>query len=300
MFRLITWTAAVFALSATSGAVLALKTEIPRTILGEVSYAVRGGLGLEKSWKALPGPEQAAGRKRATCPDPARTVVLITGGQSNATNVVPSRHRSSGGVFTWFAGRCYPGSDPLLGTGGYDGSLWSLLADRLHERISRPVLLINGAVGGTQFSDWIDARSGYYAALQARVTEAGAAGYVPSLILRHQGETDAAVLKDMAELQRDMTVLFQNLSRDMGGAEVYMFRATRCIGPGRVDGVPEVNAAQKRVAESLATVHLGLDTDLLDREYRWDTCHFNALGRAEIAKRVVPDLMQLLDDREAS
>lgn len=290
---------ALILLSALSGVVVALESDVPGKLFGQASYAVRTTLGLEKSWQTVPGPDQARDRQAVACPDPSEAVVVVTGGQSNAANVIPSLHRPVNDVSVWFDGTCYRAADPLLGALGRNGSLWSLLGDRMSETLGRPVLLINGAIGGTQFADWLDARSGYYAALFERVAAAGRSGYRPDLILWHQGETDAAVARDMAGLEREITALMDRFVADVPSAQVYLFRATRCVGKDRVEGVPAVNETLRRVAARHGRTISGFDTDTLGREFRWDTCHFNSLGRERIVDRVVPELVRYFQTARA-
>jgi len=237
---------------------------------------------------------RALGRERGACPDRSETIVVVTGGQSIAANVVPARYTAGREVAVWFRGDCFAAADPMLGAAGEGGSLWSLLGDRLSDELDRPVLLINGAIGGTQFADWLDARSGYYAALLDRISTARRAGYPPQLVLWHQGETDAAVMRDAAQFEGQVTALMDRLAADLPEARVYLFQATRCIGKGRDEGVPLVNETLERVAETHARVLPGLDTDALGRDFRWDTCHFNSHGRDRIVEQVIPDLVRYL------
>lgn len=260
----------------------------------EARTTFRQTLGLPKSWFPVPGPDQARGRSPVACPDPSAAAVLVTGGQSNAANANSALSSAGAGVSVWFDGRCWPAADPVLGASGVKGSLWPVVGESLAATLDRPVLLINGAIGGTQVGDWLDPRSGYYAALGARVAAARRAGYEPDLVLWHQGETDAAVVTDMAALEAQFGELADRLLADMPGARLYLFRTSKCSGPRRIDGVEGVRAAQTAVARARDRVIAGLNTDELGHDFRWDTCHFNSLGREEIAARLAPELAGLL------
>ncbi len=156
------------------------------------------------------------------------------------------------------------------------------------------MLFINGAVGGSQIGDWVDTRSGYYDALVGRVSEAHDSGYVPQLIMWHQGETDAAVERDMERVEHRFGVLADMLHADLPEASIYLFRASKCIGNGRENGVQGITDAQTRAAEQRDWVVPGMNTDELGNDFRWDTCHFNSLARSEILKRVIPEISALL------
>lgn len=277
------------------GVLAALELDAPSSFYNRLSYNVRTTLDLEKNWFTPPGPEQADGRAERDCPPPGETVVLVTGGQSNASNVVPVLHEVEGDVSVWFDGRCFPASDPVLGATSDRGSLWSVLGDRLAGDLGRPVLLIAGAIGGTQFADWTDSRSGYYDALMQRVAHAREAGFQPDMILWHQGETDAAAERDMAALKADVTELTRRLLSDIPEAPLYLFQASRCMGSNRVNGVPAVVEVLQAVAAGNPRIVTGMNTDVLGRDYRWDQCHFNSMARDEIVARIAPDLAEQLE-----
>ncbi|TNC74770.1 sialate O-acetylesterase [Rubellimicrobium roseum] len=268
----------------------------PREALDRSSYVIRETLGLEKNWVRVPGPEQAEGLEAVACPAPSHAVVLVTGGQSNAanSNTSMSQIRADAPVFTWFEGRCYPGGDPMLGASGQRGSLWPELGQRLADELGRPVLFINGAIGGTQVGDWLDDRSGYYAALAGRVASARQAGFEPDLILWHQGETDALAEHDMSMLERRFSQLADRLLADMPQSQLYLFQASKCIGSKRAKGVEIVREVQANTVRGRDRAILGMNTDELGDEFRWDTCHFNSLGRAAIVNHLAPELTALL------
>jgi hypothetical protein len=276
-----------------AGLLFAIKSPAPAETFARVSYRVREAFGFEKNWAELPGPAQATGRSPRDCPKPANALVLVIGGQSNASNVVPVPYDVKNDVSVWFNGRCYAASDPMLGATADRGSVWSLLGDRLAQQLGRPVVLIVGAVGGTQFGDWLDPRSGYYADLMGRVTSARAAGYQPAMILWHQGETDAEAERNMTTLKADVTGLVNKLLSDIP-APLYLFQASRCIGPRRVNGIPAVVEVLQQVAAADPRIITGMNTDTLGRDYRWDTCHFNSMARTAIVDQITPDLVARL------
>ena len=81
--------------------------------------------------------------------------MVVVGGQSNAAN----SNSSLGGrelrrdVLAFHEGACAPAASPMPGATGYGGSLWPELGDALADGSGRPVVLLVGAVGGTEFSD---------------------------------------------------------------------------------------------------------------------------------------------------
>lgn len=277
-----------------------LISDRPEHLFADLKREVRIALRLPKNWMPLPGPETAEGRQAVACPDPAQTLVIATGGQSNASNANSSRAVLSPGtpVFMWFEGQCYLGEDPVLGTTADGGSLWPVLGERLAAEIGTPVLFVHGAVGGTQYSDWLDERSGYYYALNYRIASARSAGYELDMILWHQGETDAATIRDAADaatMEAALRSLTTRLLEDNPETPLYLFQASKCIGSRRSSGVAVVLEVQARVASENDWIIKGMNTDLLDNDYRWDTCHFNSRGRDVIVDELVPQVTRLVD-----
>jgi hypothetical protein len=63
-----------------------------------------------------------------------RTMVALVFGQSQTANVVREQFVGGGHVFNYFHGRCYAATDPLLGTGGDGGNVWTLIGTELVEQ----------------------------------------------------------------------------------------------------------------------------------------------------------------------
>ena len=276
------------------GVAATVELRAPSQLYARFSYHVRTTLGLEKNWAWIPGTEQAKGRTERACPAPKDALVLVIGGQSNAANNISTAYEAGPDVSVWFNGRCYPAADPLLGTSGKDGSIWSVLGDQVAQELDRPVLLVVVPVAGSQFSDWMDPRSGYYESLWSRVSSARDAGYVPDMTLWHHGETDAAANRDMANVKKTAGELLDRLTTDMPDTPIYLFQATRCTGAYRENGVPEVIKVLREVADARPNVITGMNTDVLEREHRWDKCHFNSKGRDAIVAQVLPEVVARL------
>ena len=259
-------------------------------------YHVRAFLGLPKDWPPVPAAPQINGRSPVECPPQDDAIVIVTGGQSNAanTNSVRSETKSGDGVFDFFDGRCFVSSDPVPGASGDNGSLWPLLGLWIAGSTSRPVVMLHGAIGGTQVEDWLDRRSGYLESLTNRIMYLRSFGFEPDLVIWHQGETDAAVVSDMGYLKENFTELMKALHLAAPKGSIYLFQASKCLGMGRENGIRQFTLTQALVADELDFVIRGLNTDSLGNDLRWDTCHFNAAGRKEIVSRVGPNLIVAL------
>lgn len=283
------------ALAFSVGAYVGASTSMVRETISWTKRSVRETLNLPKFW-ANPVTQLVGEQEETPCPDPADTIVLVTGGQSNAANSNTSLSTTTGSdrVYVWFQEKCYVARDPVPGANGASGSLWPPVGKALAGATGQNVMFVNGAIGGTAIADWLDERSGYLAALLNRVGAAQSRGYEPDVILWHQGETDAAVGTSRTAYADAQRQLGEALLADMPNARLYLFQASKCLGRIRQDGVQRILDAQADAATALPRTQLGMNTDELGNDYRWDTCHFNSLGRDVISQRVARDLAILI------
>ena len=273
-----------------TGVALASLSDGLRGRVIEAKAELRSTLDLPKRWNSNVN-LVTDGREPVACPDPAAALVLVTGGQSNAANTLPTPVGPLPGVFTFFDGACYATRDPVLGATGTNGSLWTQLGGAVEAATGRPVLFVHGAAGGSTYADWLDPRSGYLARLTDRVGALRAAGYEPDWILWHQGETDAAArVVDVGTLGDEIAQVGHRLLDAAPEARLYLFQTSRCVGDMRAEGRAEVREAQAAAARALPRTQLGISTDELGREERFDGCHFNSRGRDAIVEALAPVL----------
>lgn len=257
----------------------------------EVRREVRLALGLPKLWSRAFNTDT---RGVAAVPCPANAIVLVTGGQSNAGNAFadPLVPPADSGAYMMLAGRCYPVRDPVLGATGDRGSLWTGLGPALARASGRPVIFINGAVGGSQLGDWADERSGYVAHLAGETAAARKAGVVADTVIWIQGETDAAVQLEPALYVEQMQAVMAAF--DATGAlspqtPWLVFRSTTC--KARANNGPAIDAALTRWALREPRVILGPNASALGMAARWDACHFNGQGRDALVAETLPLLL---------
>lgn len=232
-------------------------------------------------------------------PCPVNPVVVVTGGQSNSANAVssPLDVGTNSNAYMFFDGYCYAIRDPILGANGIRGSIWSRFAPALAARLQRPVVIISGAIGGSQFADWIDPKLPYMRLLRDRVMDASRKIGPADIVLWHQGETDAWFKPRQSDIQ---PVIFRVTSTVMStyavkpGAKLVLYQASICTGERRKQSTAAVINAQAAVAAADPRVILGPNTDLLGRRYRHDDCHFNDVGAQIVANQTVDLVSQLL------
>ena len=115
-------------------------------------------------------------------------MVALVFGQSQAANQVRERFVGGRQVFNYFRGRCYEAVDPLLGTGGDKGNVWTLIGSELVEQKRfDAVVLVTIAIGGTSIAQWAPGGK-LHAHLMSALTAIAPAFFTHVFIA--QGETD--------------------------------------------------------------------------------------------------------------
>lgn len=281
-----------FAIVATIGAAfvgtLAL-SERGRLMLADIKRETRLALGLPKKW--IQGFHDNVAL-HTPLPCPSDPIVIITGGQSNASNafdpVIDAAHVEGG--YTYFDGQCYGLRSPVLGATGRNDSLWPELGSALFETTRQPVLFIHGAVGGSQLGDWLDHRSNYLGRLLNRAVASRAHGFDPDFVLWIQGETDAKAHVEPREYVEQMEALidrFEHAGAVAPHTKWVVYRSTRCLE--RPNNGAEIERALTAWADASHgdAVISGPHASALDDEHRRDGCHFNTLGRDKLVSETM-------------
>jgi lysophospholipase L1-like esterase len=226
------------------------------------------------------------GRIEIACPRSAFVIVAI--GQSNAGNAVPPLvRRSDAPVYDFYRGRCFVAEDPLLGTAGDQGSIWTPLAQDLAAD-GLPIVLITGAVWGSKIAQWLPEGDGYWTRIARELKQARETGLRPELIIWLQGEADAAAGTSRQTYRHALATLI-DMSRAPSASTVnrpawIIFQATFCGASAA--GAAEIRAAQIDAISEAEGIYFGMDTDTLGAQYRYDGCHFNAAGRNLIVNKI--------------
>lgn len=255
-----------------------------------------------EAWRATKdaGHGQAAPeipRAEAPCRQNGRVAVLLVSGQSNAANAGEERYTPvSDKILNFNAqdGRCYKAADPLLGSTGPGGSVWSRLGDKLVARgLYDAVIIAPAAMGGGAIENYIPGGIGHPAIINS-LKSLLKSGLPPTHFLWHQGESDSRPPQNScagnAPLQSTETFtrstpkeryvqLFGELLVTLrsGGmtAPAYVATATICDNFGD-DGIRE---AQQEIPRRYEGVRPGPDTDtIFGPKWRYDGCHFTGPG----------------------
>jgi Carbohydrate esterase, sialic acid-specific acetylesterase len=256
---------------------------------------VRIALGLPKFWVTSFN-EDVSRYTKVQCPGPGEdALVIITGGQSEAANSYGPAPPADQNLrtFMFYDGKCYKLQSPVLGATSEADSLWPTLGDKLNAETDRPVVFINGAVGGTQIGDWLDSRSGYLGRLAHQILLARKVGLDPDLVLWIQGETDAAVETDPESYTRDQQALIERL--DALGAtnpetKWVIYRSTHCTDRSN-NGSAIERAISELASKESNRIVLGPRLTGYDDNLRRDGCHLNARGRDRLVNDTLSSLI---------
>lgn len=209
-----------------------------------------------------------------------KTMVLFTFGQSNAANFLETRHVSyEGKVYNFFAGRYYVAGDPLLGSDGTAGSLWTLLGNKLVDSgVADQVIVVANGRSGSSIRSWRKEEPlGVH--LDFRLSELVDKRVPITHFLWQQGESDFDT--DATQYENDLQSIIDTTKRLFPQSQFYVAQSVRC---GFQPGTSEVPEAQRQ-ATKRDGVYLGPDSDQIgiDGRLHPDQCHFNGLGQELLA-----------------
>jgi len=220
-----------------------------------------------------------------------RCGIFFAFGQSNAANAGAVRHRSRRPVYSWnfLDMRCHPAVDPLPGGGGFGGSVWSRLGDRLiDDGMFDRVLFVPVALGGTHIVEWLPGGPCYRRVVLAlaRLRRALGRRDLPfTAAFWVQGESDGFATQMPAETYRTyLNDIIASMREEGVSAPVFVARSTR----GPILSETELNreairAGQGAVVDETAGIFEGPDTDVLIGEDRFEGYHFSETGLEKCA-----------------
>jgi lysophospholipase L1-like esterase len=258
----------------------------PATYLAWTSDAVWRLAGGHKSPPAAE--DDAFGRLPVACPAAGeRTMIALVFGQSQAANVVREQFVGGGNVFNYFRGRCYAATDPLLGTGGDGGNVWTLIGTELvQQKQFEAVVLVTIAIGGTSIAQWAPGGNLHAHLMSAMDAVGPACSYTHVFI--QKGEADLLAHTTAEDYFRRFAEVIAALRRS--GVEAPIFVA---VETGYCDGrwtPPKpsnpIAEAQRRVIAAHEGLYFGADMDatLNSASDRYDGCHMSGTGARKLAR----------------
>lgn len=214
------------------------------------------------------------------------TMIVLALGQSNAANrgqVPYTPHNAS--VLNYYGGKLYKAKDPLIGSTGVGGSVWSRLGDMLIDSgLYTKVIIVPIAVGGSEIACWTSGNC--YKKLQHTLELLDSQHIKLTHICWHQGETDNINNTSTAAYKKQLAIIFQALRKHQS-ADFYVsiasYHPQMVLKPLGVDSL--IRNAQQEFINEHEGVLLGPDTDLLIHAiHRYDSVHFSDFGMSAFAR----------------
>ena len=207
-------------------------------------------------------------------------MIALAFGQSNAGNYGKNAYTPHNAfVFNFNNGKLYTAKDPLIGTEGKGGSVWTRLGDKLIDSgLYNKVILIPIAAGGSSIERW--GSGDCFKKLQQTLIMLDSLHIRLTHIFWHQGETDNILNSSKAKYKENLGAIFQVL-RKYQSADFYVsiasYHPVSIAKPLGVDNV--IREAQKEFINENKGVLVGPDTDtLIHAIHRHDSVHFSDFG----------------------
>ena len=217
-------------------------------------------------------------RKSVSCKNilGPRTMVALVFGQSNSANSGAARYTPTHDVYVFYEGKCYTAADPLFGTSGNGGTVWSRLGDKLIEAgLYDKVLLVAVGVGGTNIARWKPDGDLYPRVLDA-IASLDSKGIKITHMLWHQGESDNGMHTKKDDYKNMFMAMLDDIRKHGVDAPIYVAVATRCAA--MPEGF-EIQQAQRELVNPALKIFPGAYSDeLLSIDDRHDACHFSGSG----------------------
>ena len=208
------------------------------------------------------------------------TIVAFVFGQSNAGNYGGEKFiAETQNVYNYFNEIFYKAEDPLLGSAGEKGSVWTLTANKLiKEKIADQVILIPAAVGNTSVAHWKRGGKLNYM-FESKLKEAKDNNLSITHFLWHQGEADNpngnSPKLGLADYEKGMKEIILMTKKYFPRSKFIIAIASRCSF--KMSSSIPLQIIQKNLT-NMKGVYLGPNTDLIGLEDRYDNCHLSGRG----------------------
>ncbi len=255
-------------------------------------------------------------RDYSVTPCPRGGIQIAYFGQSNSANSVTPKSSapppSNLFQYNWKSGRCYRYREPLLGADGFGGNTITPAAIDLATKYPGPVTIIPFGVSRTSVLQWA---FGHLAIQQhVALAQIRKSGLSPTIVLWHQGETDAKLHRLLLRILTTFphTTQWKSLLISLGqhaynhGLQTVINRsrnyfprshfgialATRCQN----DLWPPIRQAQIEAAGNNQRAFISADSDrIFGSSLRYDGCHFSNSGAKALSQEYVAAITRIFN-----
>jgi hypothetical protein len=264
-------------------------------------FIVTGKMRIEFKWNRKEQPpqysapeskpeEETSPAEVVDCSEISRSnlMVAITFGQSNAANSCGSLKESGPGVYSFYNNQCFKAKDPLPGSQGKSGSIWTRLGDSLVKQgYYDSVLFVPLAVGGTSITEWMPG-SPLHVNLIKTIQQLRKAGFSVTHLFWVQGERDGLLQMDKDVYKNSFLQMLSSIRAEGVTAPIYVSLTSRRFNFVNL----EIHKAQMELVDASMNILPGPNTDVLGKEFRDDGgIHFSDRG----VNRIVEMYMACLD-----
>ena len=214
-------------------------------------------------------------------------MIALAFGQSNAGNYGKTAYTPHNAfVFNFHNGKLYTAKDPLIGTTGKGGSVWTRLGDKLIDSgLYHKVILIPIAVGGSAIDRWVFGGD-CFEKLQQTLKTLDSQHIRLTHVFWHQGESDNVLNTTKAKYKEHLGAILQTL-RKYQSADFYVsiasYHSVAIAKPLGVDNA--IRDAQQEFINENKGVLAGPDTDtIIHAIHRHDSVHFSDFGMTAYAQ----------------
>jgi len=210
-----------------------------------------------------------------SCDIKEEDLLFLTFGQSNAANSVDEYSTAlTKDLIEIHNNKCYVMNDPLLGTNGDLGTVWTRLGNLLLDNYpNHKIYFINTAIAGSAISSWIPGGENNKL-LNTKMKMAKQMGLEIDMFLWHQGETDAMLNTSLDTYYDNFLLIKDEIDLYFPNTKILMARASKCGDTSS----SIIIQAQNLLISNNYNIYSGPYTDLLGNDYRYDNCHFNGMG----------------------
>ncbi len=217
-----------------------------------------------------------------SCPSDTDVIILI--GQSNSANyVIDNKIYQDYQQLNYYDGKCYVLSNPVLGaTFSYSNNYRSSIAPLLSQKIiqDKPTIFLTNGYGGTSIKSWADKHSNLNKFLYENIKEItnnrNSSSNKVKYVIFFQGEADSN--KDInykKYFKKFYNSFLKNFNeKDKKNIKFIISLSTICFGEKDLN----LYNQQKELLQLFPKIIGYVDTDKIDKKFRYDGCHFNKEG----------------------
>ncbi len=237
---------------------------------------------------------------RTNCPNSSYAIAYF--GQSNAANSVNRINKSNIPdnlyQYNFKDNNCYEYKEPLIGASGKKGNTITPFAISLANSMEENILIVPYGISGTLIESWSTGNK--------RLLKKNLLGNLKNrkinvdLFLFHQGESDAAVVRNLSKKSEKLQYsrkYLKNLLKIIDQTRIYfpdshfgLSLVSKCFNS---QNNYYITNSQKEATKLRPLVFISADSDaIFGRKYRYDNCHFNLKGAEKLSKQYTDSLIE--------